>query len=34
VHQRKFAPGAFHIGRKLGAAGAFKIAKWLKKRDF
>ena len=34
VHKRKFAPGAFHIGGELAAAGAFKITKRLKKRDF
>ena len=34
AHQRKFASGAGHIGRKLRPAGAFKIAKGLKKRDF
>ena len=34
MHKRKFAPGAFHIGGELAAAGAFKITKRLKKRDF
>ena len=34
VHQGKLAPSAGHIRRKLRPAGAFKIAKGLKKRDF
>lgn len=34
VHQSKFASGAGHIDRKLRPAGAFKVAKGLKKRDF